>query len=162
MALNDRELTLGGPKGTDVHPGVANPTSHSTHTDAPVSNYVTNSGEENKGAGTGPSEGGKDARRAAAGVVEARPGIIESTHIDPLSVASNKDDGWANVPGGAGTSTNQPVSECTSGDIASDSVKGRLFDMVGGVANVAYGVATGDKGTTETGKQTLGLGRGQK
>jgi hypothetical protein len=34
--------------------------------------------------------------------------------------------------------------------------------MVGGVANVAYGFATGDKGTTEKGKQTLGLGRGQK
>ena len=47
-----------------------------------------------RGAGAGPGfKGHEDAARAlkpAAGVVEARPGIIESTNIDPLNENSNK------------------------------------------------------------------------
>lgn len=46
------------------------------------------------GAGAGPNfAGGRDAARnfsQTAGVVEGRPGIIESTNIDPLNENSNK------------------------------------------------------------------------
>ena len=31
MSLNDTDVTIGGNKGVDVHPGVANPTISSTH-----------------------------------------------------------------------------------------------------------------------------------
>ncbi|EIN08061.1 hypothetical protein PUNSTDRAFT_114445 [Punctularia strigosozonata HHB-11173 SS5] len=97
MSLNDQELT--GNKGVDVHPGVANPTMHSIHPDPLGSNFV--------GAGAGPNfTGDREARRnfsQTAGVVEGRPGVIESTNIDPLNENSNKYDGWANAtsqPGG--------------------------------------------------------------
>ena len=40
MSLNDKDLTLGGNKGVDHYPGVANPTASSTHTDPLASNFV--------------------------------------------------------------------------------------------------------------------------
>ncbi|KAJ8078625.1 hypothetical protein AAF712_001389 [Marasmius tenuissimus] len=53
------------------------------------------------------------------GVVEARPGIIESSNIDPLNENSNKDDGWANA-----TSTTNSGESMTSKatNMASDTV----------------------------------------
>lgn len=55
---------------------------------------VTDPTSETVGAGAGENfSGHKDAQRnfsKTAGVVEGRPGIIESTHIDPLSETSNK------------------------------------------------------------------------
>lgn len=43
MSLNDKDLTLGGNKGVDHYPGVANPTASSTHTDPLASNFVRGS-----------------------------------------------------------------------------------------------------------------------
>ncbi|KAL0579946.1 hypothetical protein V5O48_002030 [Marasmius crinis-equi] len=58
-----------------------------------------------------------------AGVVEARPGIIESSNIDPLNENSNKDDGWANA-------------KSTTGG---ESLTSKAADM----ANKAYEAVTG-------------------
>ncbi|KAF9218403.1 hypothetical protein BS17DRAFT_762442 [Gyrodon lividus] len=131
MALNDRNPTLGEDRGTNV----PNP----THTDP-----VTEPSTKEKGAGARPAfKGDKDTRRSlkeTASVVEGQSGIIESTHIDPLNEASNQ---------GAGI----------GGDIATQGVKELLFNVTEGAANVAHGVAIGDKGITEAGKQALGLGR---
>ena len=43
MSLNDKDVTLGGNKGVDHYPGVANPTSSSTHADPLASNFVCTS-----------------------------------------------------------------------------------------------------------------------
>lgn len=40
MSLNDKDVTLGGNKGVDLHPGVANPTASSTHADPLAANFV--------------------------------------------------------------------------------------------------------------------------
>lgn len=40
MSLNDTDVTLGGNKGVDHYPGVANPTASSTHADPLASNFV--------------------------------------------------------------------------------------------------------------------------
>ncbi|KAK7689121.1 hypothetical protein QCA50_007812 [Cerrena zonata] len=102
MSLNDKDATLIGARGVDVHPGVANPTESSTHSDPLANNFVTDPTSDSMGAGVSSSRftGHQDARKnfaQTAGVVEGRPGIIESTNIDPLSESSNKDDGWANA-----------------------------------------------------------------
>ncbi|KAK1232963.1 hypothetical protein PQX77_003877 [Marasmius sp. AFHP31] len=52
-----------------------------------------------------------------AGVVEARPGIIESSNIDPLNENSNKDDGWAN----AKSTTSDESLTSKAANIASDA-----------------------------------------
>ena len=55
---------------------------------------VTDPADSEFGAGAGPNfDGHRQAARTfrqSAGVVEGRPGIIESTHIDPLSETSNE------------------------------------------------------------------------
>ncbi|KIJ68924.1 hypothetical protein HYDPIDRAFT_105455 [Hydnomerulius pinastri MD-312] len=167
MALNERDLSIGGNRGVDIHPGVANPTSHSMHADPLASNFATDPTTEERGAGAGANfQGHKEAQRSlnqTAGVVEGRPGIIESSHIDPLSEDSNKDDGWANVPGGAGTdASSQPVRKgqptSASQGASAQGVKERLFNVADGAANVVYGVATGDKESAVAGKEALGFG----
>ena len=40
MAMNDKDSTLIGARGVDVHPGIANPTSSSTHADPLAANFV--------------------------------------------------------------------------------------------------------------------------
>lgn len=40
MALNDRDITLGGNLGVDAYPGVANPTISSTSQNPLAANYV--------------------------------------------------------------------------------------------------------------------------
>ncbi|KAG8892171.1 hypothetical protein FRC00_012519 [Tulasnella sp. 408] len=88
MSLNDKDVTLGGAKGTDIYPGVANPTSSSNTSNPLTENFVQDPTSDEAGAGAGPGfRGGRDAKAAlksGAGVVEARPGIIESTQIAPL------------------------------------------------------------------------------
>ena len=58
-----------------------------------ITRQVTDPTSETRGAGAGANfTGDADAARnfkQTAGVVEGRPGIIESTHIDPLSEHSN-------------------------------------------------------------------------
>jgi hypothetical protein len=91
MSLNDMSLSA---QGTDTYPGVANPTASSTNSDPMASNFVTDPTSEDRGAGAGPDfAGDKQAQRSfqqTAGVVEGRPGIIESSNIDPLNENSNK------------------------------------------------------------------------
>ncbi|KAG8993473.1 hypothetical protein FRB94_010736 [Tulasnella sp. JGI-2019a] len=64
------DINLGGAKGADTYPGVDHPTSAEA------------------GAGAGANfAGGKDAKatlRAASGVIESQPGIVESSKIEPL------------------------------------------------------------------------------
>ena len=43
MSLNDTDVTIGGNKGVDVHPGVANPTISSTHANPLKANFVSHS-----------------------------------------------------------------------------------------------------------------------
>ncbi|KAK7043614.1 hypothetical protein VNI00_008225 [Paramarasmius palmivorus] len=133
MSLNDKSMRN---IGTDVHPGVANPTSHSDNSDPLKSNFVTDPTTDDRGAGAGPNfEGDRMAARnfkETAGVVEGRPGIIETTNIDPLNENSNKDDGWANA-----TST---PGQRQQGGIAATATS-----MVTDAANRTYEVLTGQK-----------------
>ncbi|KAJ3794452.1 hypothetical protein GGU11DRAFT_844535 [Lentinula aff. detonsa] len=131
MSVNDR--SVGGAIGVDTYPGVANPTSSSDNSNPLVNNFVTDPTTEERGAGAGANfEGDRQATRnfsQTAGVVEGRPGIIESSNIDPLNENSNKDDGWANA-------TKQPghMTEAFTSAAAS---------KVADVANKAYEMATG-------------------
>jgi len=108
MALNDMSMRAQGKRmirilvafilrplpGTDVYPGVSNPTQSSAIADPLATNFVDDPTKDEAGAGAGPDFAGhKDAKKAmrgAAGVVESHPGIIEDTNIDPLNENSNK------------------------------------------------------------------------
>ena len=117
MSLNDTDVTLGGNKGMSLHPVVANPTASSTHDNPLAANFVrphlpipdhllavscscndlmqvNDPTTDARGAGAGDNfVGHREARRnfsQSAGVVEGRPGIIETTNIDPLNEDSNK------------------------------------------------------------------------
>ncbi|KAJ4001355.1 hypothetical protein F5050DRAFT_1803251 [Lentinula boryana] len=130
MSVNDR--SVGGAIGVDTYPGVANPTSSSDNSNPLVNNFVTNPTTEERGAGAGANfEGDRQATRnfsQTAGVVEGRPGIIESSNIDPLNDNSNKDDGWANATKQPGHTTEAFTSAAAS--------------KVADVANKAYEMAT--------------------
>ncbi|KZT11614.1 uncharacterized protein LAESUDRAFT_741047 [Laetiporus sulphureus 93-53] len=154
MALNDKDMALGGNKGIDLYPGVANPTASSTHSDPLASNFVSNA----TGAGEGPGfSGGREARRnfsKTAGVVEGRPGIIESANIDPLNENSNKDDGWANASGtgadaGGWSSTASDAVDTTSSYAASAAT------VAAGTTKMAYGHVVGDEATKQAGKEQV-------
>ncbi|KAL0579945.1 hypothetical protein V5O48_002029 [Marasmius crinis-equi] len=67
-----------------------------------------------------------------AGVVEARPGIIESANIDPLNENSNKDDGWANAK-----------STTTSSSSGGESLTSKATNMASDMANKAYETVVG-------------------
>ncbi|KZO96240.1 hypothetical protein CALVIDRAFT_464681, partial [Calocera viscosa TUFC12733] len=105
--MSQNDTTINPSQGADVYAGVRNPTSSSTHTDPLADNFVTDPTTSDVGAGADPNiDYGKVANRGfkqTAGVVEGRPGIIESTNIDPLNEFSNKDDGWANATSQPGT-----------------------------------------------------------
>lgn len=87
MALND--LSLNPQAGVDVYPGVANPTQSNSQGNPMDSNFVADPTDPTPGAGAGPTfAGARDAKRALnaeGGVTESRPGIIESTNIQPLN-----------------------------------------------------------------------------
>ncbi|KII88985.1 hypothetical protein PLICRDRAFT_53482 [Plicaturopsis crispa FD-325 SS-3] len=138
MSVNDKDPFIGGNKGVETYPGVANPTSGGSITDPLAANFVTDPTTEDTGAGAGPKfEGGRQAQRgfaATAGVVEGRPGIIESTNIDPLNENSNKDDGWAN---------------------SSSGVVDGSKSVASGAASVAYGTVTGNEAAKQAGKEQI-------
>ncbi|KAH9926138.1 uncharacterized protein B0H18DRAFT_1094758 [Fomitopsis serialis] len=161
MSLNDKDVTLGGNKGIDLHPGVANPTSSSTHADPLAANFVrvTDPTSDDVGAGAGPDfSGDREAARnfsKTSGVVEGRPGIIESANIDPLNENSNKEDGWANA-------TNAPSSTgATAGPTASSyasnatTAAASAASVAAGAAKLAYGHAAGDEATKQAGKEAV-------
>lgn len=151
MSLNDKDVTLGGARGIDVHPGVANPTAHSDMSDPLAANFVHDPTTDDIGAGAAANfEGDRQASRnfsKTAGVVEGRPGIIETTNIDPLNENSNKDDGWANTTSGPSNQTTNPSLASTAATYA------------GGIANLAYGHAMGDEKAKQAGMDALGYSK---
>ncbi|EPQ58583.1 hypothetical protein GLOTRDRAFT_36620 [Gloeophyllum trabeum ATCC 11539] len=170
MSLNDKDISLGGNKGVDLHPGVANPTTSSTHADPLAANFVsapttrtltnvTDPTSEEVGAGA-PSnfDGDRQAKRnfsKTAGVIESRPGIIETTNIDPLNEHSNDDDGWANAinpPKSTGTGASRTTSGLTS--TATSAVTGAA-SMATGAAKLAYGHVAGDEAAKQAGKEAV-------
>ncbi|KAF8515877.1 hypothetical protein JB92DRAFT_44478 [Gautieria morchelliformis] len=161
MALNDKSAgNQGEPQGLQassphsLHHGVCNPTRSSVPNDPMASSFVDDptSSEAGAGAGAGASphfscdRDAKRAMRGAAGVIEARPGIIEDTHIDPLSETSNEDDGWANVPG------NQDESKASATTQGDSSTLKSAKEMATGAAKAAYETATGKTSHVGEGK----------
>ncbi|KAG9027099.1 hypothetical protein FS837_004374 [Tulasnella sp. UAMH 9824] len=92
MALNVRDINIAGNKGNAVYPGIANAKRSSNFHNSLAENFVLDPTTDEKGAGAGPGfRGGRDAKaamKAGAGVVEARPDIIETTHVAPLQDAA--------------------------------------------------------------------------
>jgi len=152
MALNDRDPTLGGPKAADVHPGVANPTSFSTGNPL-AANFVDNPTSQDKGAGAGANfQGGLQAARSlkqTSAVKEGSSGIIETTHIAPLSENSNKDDDFANATQTPGSGKRQGLGQKAYDTANSTS------EMAGGAARTAHGAVTGDQATKQAGKDSI-------
>ncbi|TCD65357.1 hypothetical protein EIP91_002755 [Steccherinum ochraceum] len=152
MSLNDRDGNLYGSRGSDVYPGVTNPTKASTQYDPMAANFVTDPTTDEVGAGAGPNfAGGKDATRnfnQTAGVVENRPGIIESTHIDPLDESSDP-DAWAKRNAMAGSGTGASAFN-TATSMASSAA-----GMAAGAARMAYGTAVGDENAKRAGKEAV-------
>ncbi|KAF8590480.1 hypothetical protein K439DRAFT_1651151 [Ramaria rubella] len=152
MALNDKSLKA--QTGIDVYPGVANPTTSNMSSDPLANNFqqVEDPTSKELGAGAGANfQGDRDAKKAmrgASGVIEARPGIIEDTHIDPLSETSNKDDGWANATTSSGS--NAPSATDTA-----DSTLASAREVTAGAAKIVYGTATGKPTQVEEGKRAV-------
>ncbi|KAI0695438.1 hypothetical protein C8T65DRAFT_665363 [Cerioporus squamosus] len=161
MSLNDTDPTLGGNRGVDLHPGVANPTISSTHADPMKANFVTDPTDETLGAGAGSNfTGHHEAARnfsQSAGVVEGRPGIIETSNIDPLNENSNKDDGWANARTSSGTGAG--VTE-RAGGLAqgayntATTVASSAAGLAAGAAQTAYKYVAGDEKSRQAGKES--------
>jgi len=154
--MNDKDNTLIGARGVDVHPGVANPTV-SSNTDPLAANFVTDPTSEETGAGAGSNfSGGRDAQRnfaQSSGVVEGRPGIIESTNIDPLNENSNKDDGWANVRATTGDGNISSTANSAASQAASAANAAANFAT--GAAKFAYGHAMGDEASKQAGREAI-------
>ncbi|KAF9532917.1 hypothetical protein CPB83DRAFT_758597 [Crepidotus variabilis] len=150
MALNDRQLLDSSAKGANIYPGVANPTISSGTTDAMDANFVKDPTTPTLGAGAGPNfQGHMEARRTlnqGAGVIEQRPGIIESTNIDPLNENSNKDDGWANATA---------KSSMMSGEKPAQGYMSSAAQMVTGGAQMAYGHVMGDEASKKAGQKAV-------
>ncbi|KAK0459660.1 uncharacterized protein EV420DRAFT_1537082 [Desarmillaria tabescens] len=95
MTLTDSSL---GAKGVDKHPTVAKPTGSSNMSSKMDTKFVSH---PMKKAHHTHFKGDRQAARAMrqlAGVIEARPGIIESTHIAPLNDDPNmNDDAWKSI-----------------------------------------------------------------
>jgi len=164
--MNDKDNTLVGARGTDVYPGVANPTESSRNDDPLAANFVTDPTTDSFGAGapsnfTGHEEAARNFSKTA-GVVEGRPGIIESANIDPLNENSNKDDGWANARStgsGAGSTASDFGSTAMSaaGTAASTGASAAMSaaNMAAGAARMAYGHAVGDEQAKQAGKEAV-------
>lgn len=86
MAFNERNIS--GNMG--AYPDVGNPAAHSSAVDP---SKTSASATQERSA-----RGDRDARRAMrrySGVVEGHPGIIESTHIEPLDEDYKEDGKWS-------------------------------------------------------------------
>ena len=133
---------------------------------------------DDTGAGAGPRfEGHEQAQRnfrQTAGVVEGRPGIIESANIDPLNENSNKgacdrinrcssipyslspfsDDGWANATRESGTSSG--VTGGASGlTSTATEYASQAASVAAGAAKLAYGHATGNEEVKRQGSDAV-------
>jgi len=149
MSLNDLEISNQTAKSTATYAGVANPTK-SGATDPISSNFVNDPTTPTLGAGAPHDfDGHKHAARqlrTQAGVIEARPGIIESTNIDPLNENSNKDDGWANV---------KPTSSVSRAADSGKSYAASAADVITGATKLAYGTLMGDEDTKKAGQEAV-------
>ena len=122
--------------------------------------------------------GARDAARnfsQSAGVCEGRPGVIESSNIDPLNENSNKgvgqlilhpafflqdsltsisnaDDGWANAKSTSGTGTGAGLAQGAFS--AATSVASGAASMASGVAQSAYKYVAGDEKSRQAGKES--------
>ncbi|EAU88588.1 hypothetical protein CC1G_04294 [Coprinopsis cinerea okayama7 len=158
MSLNDTNM-LAQSGRSSVYPGIANPTAANDNTPDPrQANFVNDPTSEAFGAGASPSSfsGHRDAKntlKQQAGVVEARPGIIESTNIDPLNENSNKEDGWANA---TKTPGNAPTKGIVSGITtqATEVARGAA-NTATGAAKVVYGTVVGDEQTKQVGREAI-------
>jgi len=105
-----------------------------------MTSHVTDPVSKDRGAaGDSEFQAERDARRAQrrySGVVEGHPGIIESTHIEPLK-----------EEGGARSGTSTPAN--------TQGLKERVAAAAEGAANVIYGIATGDQKAKQAGKEAL-------
>ena len=94
MSINDKNINLRPGGSNDVWPGTANPTSLNVGGDIKAANFIDDPTTPEVGAGASPNfQGPRMAKKALsgeAGVVEGRPGIIETSNIDPLNANSNK------------------------------------------------------------------------
>jgi len=153
MSLNDRNL--GVAKGADVYDGIGNPTSHSNYKNPLVTNLVEDPTTEEFGAGAGPNfQGHIQARknfRDTAGVIEGRPGIIESTHIEPLKENTSQRDQWEDV-GVTSTSTEPPKSEMMKTAI---DLGNATSNMLTGAMKMAYGSVAGNEEAFKAGKEAV-------
>ncbi|KAH6918636.1 hypothetical protein BKA70DRAFT_1247776 [Coprinopsis sp. MPI-PUGE-AT-0042] len=152
--MNDKEMN-----NSTVYPGVANPTKANdlTQIDPAANNFMRDPTTPSLGAGADPDrfEGHLQAKRtleqAGGGVIEARPGIVESANIDPLNENSNKDDGWANTT--ARPNVSGPSAGSGQGMAASAShVAWGAANTAAGAAKMAYGTVLGDEATKQQGK----------
>ncbi|ELU41715.1 Sgt1 [Rhizoctonia solani AG-1 IA] len=137
MAIND--LT--------INPTQVSSFSHSaTHPPLTLSlvcrELVTDPTSDEAGAGAGPTfQGGRDAKRAlnaGAGVVEARPGILEGTNIPPLS---NDEPEFG-----------ESFTEHAPSNKSSTAPAGTASTISGG-AKIALGTVTGNQETLDQGRQ---------
>ncbi|KAI6150318.1 hypothetical protein BKA82DRAFT_4114195 [Pisolithus tinctorius] len=115
MALNERDI--GASKAASVYPGAPNLKGHR---------------DDIKHA----QRDAMHTRRASAGVVEGYPGIIESSHIEPL------DEEYKEGEAGRGRTMGRSIPTQGQG------LKERLATAAEGAANIVYGVATGDHQAT--------------
>ncbi|KAI6028825.1 hypothetical protein F5J12DRAFT_396887 [Pisolithus orientalis] len=142
MALNERDN--GASKAASIYPGS---TSNPKVPEPTFGEKGTGTGAHLKGHRDDIKHAQRDAmhtRRASAGVVEGYPGIIESSHIEPLDEEYKE---------GAGRGRTMGRSIPTQGQ----GLKERLATAAEGAANIVYGVATGDHQATKAGKESLGF-----
>ncbi|KAJ7343562.1 hypothetical protein DFH08DRAFT_782321 [Mycena albidolilacea] len=153
MSVNDKNIPGAGAQGVGVYPGMANPTSSSMPTNPMDANFVTDPTTSERGAGAGPNfDGDKQAKRIfkeTAGVIEAEPGIIESTNVHPLRPDSNDDDGWAHATVKPGSQNTSEPSEPGPGIVA------QAANVVSGGAKMAYGHATGNEEVKRAGSEQV-------
>jgi len=153
MSLNDR--TLGVAKGSAVHDGLGNPTSHSNYSNPLATNFVEDPTTEELAAGAGPNfQGHIQATKNfknTAGVIEGRPGIIESTHIEPLKENMSERDQWEDV-GVTSTSTGSSKPEMVKTAI---NLGNATSNMLTGAMKMAYGSVVGNEEAFKAGKEAV-------
>jgi len=151
MSLNDRNL--GVAKSADAYGGMANPTSHSKL----ATNFVEDPAIEGLGTAAGPNfQGHVQARknsRDVAGVIEGRPGIIESTHIDPLNEDTSQRDQWDDA-GITSTGAVDPSSKPGLMGVAID-LGNATSSMLTGAMKMAYGSVSGNEEAFKAGKEAV-------
>lgn len=88
--------------------------------------------------------GYREAKRSMAGVVEARPGIIESCNIDPLH--KDEEDNDSSIKGTIHATAANVTSSMTDSFNAATG-------MATGATKMAYGKAAGDEATLQQGRR---------